>query len=115
MGVGVVVDEHNTYEPGVVLLHTGRDSGSHLFRPEDVPLTVEVVSPGTKRRDRFEKPTGYAQAGIAHYWRVEMDPLHVYAHAIGLEGTYQLVADSGNLLKLDQPFDICLPVPPLGD
>lgn len=114
MGIGVVVDERNTYEPDVVLLRTGRDARKHLFGAEDVLLAVEVVSPGTKRRDRFEKPTGYVQAGITYYWRVEMDPLHVYAYAIGSDGTYQLATESDQLIKLDQPFDISLPLGSIG-
>ncbi|GAA1909626.1 hypothetical protein GCM10009837_37440 [Streptomyces durmitorensis] len=38
---------------------------------EKVVLAVEVVSPGSRKDDRFLKPGMYAEAGIAYYWRVE--------------------------------------------
>lgn len=41
--------------------------------PEFVVLAVEVVSPGSETDDRREKPAEYAEAGIEHYWRVEID------------------------------------------
>ncbi|MEV0127097.1 Uma2 family endonuclease [Dactylosporangium sp. NPDC050688] len=39
----------------------------------DVLLAVEIVSPGSERTDRWLKPREYADAGIAHFWRVEPD------------------------------------------
>ena len=44
---------------------------------------MEIVSPGTRRFDRFAKPGEYAAAGIPFYWRIEQDPVHVYAYRIG--------------------------------
>ena len=44
-------------------------------------LVGEVVSPRTRKTDRFAKPGEYAEAGIPIYWRVELDPLprlHAY-------------------------------------
>ena len=55
----------------------------HYFDAEQVVLAVEVVSPGTRRRDRLEKPADYADAGIPHYWRIEQNPVHVYAYRPG--------------------------------
>jgi Uma2 family endonuclease len=48
-------------------------------RPTLVPAAgivtaIEVVSPSTHRMDRVIKPTVYAEAGIAAYWRVELKP-----------------------------------------
>jgi Uma2 family endonuclease len=42
--------------------------------PEHVVIAVEVVSPGSETDDRREKPSQYAEAGIEHYWRVELEP-----------------------------------------
>ena len=44
-------------------------------------LVGEVVSPRTRKTDRFAKPGEYAEAGIPIYWRVELDPeprIHAY-------------------------------------
>jgi Uma2 family endonuclease len=81
-----------------------------------VVLAVEVVSPGTRRVDRFAKPGEYAAAGIRYYWRIEQDPVHVYAYRLGERPgpsgfrQYELVADSADVLELAEPFEIKLPV-----
>lgn len=54
--------------------------------PADVGLIVEVVSPTSKRRDRFAKPGEYADAGIPIYWRLETDP-ELVLHTFVLDGS----------------------------
>ena len=108
--VGVLVSATNTLEPDVVLLKTPVPSELHYFLPEQVVIAVEVVSAGTKRRDRFEKPGAYAAARIPHYWRIEQGPVHVYAYDLDADGAYQLVADSDTELVLSRPFEIRLPI-----
>jgi Uma2 family endonuclease len=107
--VGVAVGVRTTYEPDVVLYRAEASGSHHYLTPEEVVLVAEVVSPGTKRRDRITKPAGYAEAGIPHYWRVEQDPLHVYAYRLAA-GRYELVADSAELLEVAEPFPVKLPV-----
>lgn len=108
-GVGVAVGIRTTYEPDVLLYRAGASRDHHYLTPEEVLLVVEVVSAGTKRRDRITKPAGYAEAGVQHYWRVEQDPLHVYAYLLE-GGAYQLVADSAEQLELSEPFPLTLPL-----
>ena len=114
--VGVAVGPRNTYEPDV-LLHRAEGSGDrHYLTPDEVLLVVEVVSPATRRRDRFDKPAGYAAVGISHYWRVEQDPVRIYAYRLGDrpgasgEREYALVAQTADLLELDAPFPVKLPI-----
>jgi Uma2 family endonuclease len=109
MAVGVAVGVRTTYEPDVVLYRAGASGSHHYLTPEEVVLVAEVVSPGTKRRDRITKPAGYAAAGIGHYWRVEQDPLHVYAYRLEA-GRYELVSDSAEVLEVAEPFEMTLPV-----
>jgi Putative restriction endonuclease len=68
------------------------------------------VSSGTKRRDRIEKPADYADAGIPFFWRIEQNPVHVYAYELTTNGSYTLVADSDTELTLERPFEIRLPI-----
>jgi Uma2 family endonuclease len=57
--------------------------------PEDIMLAVEVVSPHSGTRDRLHKPGEYAEAGIPHYWRVEIRPgLVVHTYRLGETGPY---------------------------
>ena len=80
-----------------------------LHDVEQVVLAVEIVSAGTMRRDRLEKPAEYAAAGVRHYWRIEQDPVHVFAYDL-VDGAYRLVADSNVELVLTEPFTITLPI-----
>ncbi|MFG2047239.1 Uma2 family endonuclease [Micromonospora sp. NPDC048935] len=107
--VGVALTHRNTLEPDVLLLSRPVVVENHYVDAEQVVLAVEVVSPGTRRRDRLEKPAGYADAGIRHYWRIEQNPVHVYAYDL-VDGRYELVADSAEELIVAKPFDIRLHV-----
>lgn len=109
MAVGVAMSLRDTLEPDAVLLRRPVELDHHLYDPADVVLAVEIVSRGTKRRDRFEKPAVYAAAGVPHYWRIEQDPVHVFAYEL-LGGEYHLVTDSDAELILAKPFDLRLPI-----
>ena len=94
-----------------VFVHRADHPGDHAFlRPHEVELAVNVVAPTSRRTDRIVKPAEFAAAGIRHYWRVEPEPVHVYADELGDDGHYGLVADSADLLELERPFPIKLPV-----
>lgn len=55
--------------------------------PEHVVLVAEVVGPGSETDDRREKPAEYAEAGIQHYWRVELQPeLTIHTFRLGDTG-----------------------------
>lgn len=108
-GAGVLVGVGDTLEPDVLLLHRPVVASRHFSRPSQVAIVVEVVSPDTKRRDRLEKPAEYAAAGIPHFWRVELDPLHVFAYDL-VDGRYELAADSDTELVLTAPFPVRLPI-----
>jgi Uma2 family endonuclease len=109
LATGVAVSADTTYEPDVVLLDADVNGANHYALARRVTLVVEVVAPGTRKRDRLEKPAEYAAAGIPHYWRVEQDPLHVFAYDL-VDGRYELVADATDELVLTAPFDIKLPI-----
>lgn len=108
--VGVAVEFDRTYEPDVLLLRSEANGARHFFPADQVVIAIEVVSPHTRARDRFAKPAEYAAAGIPFFWRVEQDPVHVFAYRLGSEGRYELAAESTDLLKLDAPFPISLPI-----
>ena len=106
---GVAVSLDTTFEPDVLLVTADISGAKHYALANQVTLVVEVVSPGTRKRDRLEKPAEYAAAGIPHYWRIEQGPLHVFAYDL-VDGRYELVADSATELVLTAPFAIRLPI-----
>ncbi|MEV0215561.1 Uma2 family endonuclease [Micromonospora sp. ALFpr18c] len=114
--IGVRLSHNTSRQPDVLLHRAGVASARSILRSEDVVLAVEIVSPGTRRIDRFAKPGEYAAAGIPFFWRIEQDPMHVYAYRIGDrvgpggERQYELVADGADVVEMTEPFDIKLPI-----
>ncbi|WP_229400113.1 Uma2 family endonuclease [Micromonospora okii] len=114
--VGVRLSRNSSRRPDVLVCRAEIASTASQVGPEDVVLAVEIVSPGTRRVDRFAKPGEYAAAGIPFYWRVEQGPVHLYAYRLsdrigpGGERQYELVADSADVIELTEPFDIKLPI-----
>jgi Uma2 family endonuclease len=62
-------------EPDIMITWAAamRSNGQTDFKPEDVLLVAEVVSPESRVRDRVRKPLLYAEAGFQRYWRIEED------------------------------------------
>lgn len=80
---------------------------------EHVVLLVEVVSRGSRKNDRFFKPIEYAQAGVAHYWRVEIDPeILVVTHDL-VDGSYQQTGVLRGSHEVTEPFGLIVDVPAL--
>ncbi|MDQ2790238.1 MAG: Uma2 family endonuclease [Pseudonocardiales bacterium] len=44
-----------------------------MIRAAEVLVVVEIVSPGSRRTDHVAKRSEYADAGIPHYWIVDLD------------------------------------------
>jgi Uma2 family endonuclease len=69
----VILAEHSVAQPDVIYLSAAR-RGFVRARVEGAPdLLVEVLSPGTARRDRGEKLILYAKSGIREYWIVDSE------------------------------------------
>jgi hypothetical protein len=93
---------------------TAQPTGHAMWSPDPVRQrlaahTLEDVLKLPERRDRLEKPADDAAAGIPHFWRIEQDPIHVFANDLGKNG-YELVAEATEELVLKAPFDIRLPI-----
>lgn len=90
----------------LVAPRTLRDDARSYAVPEEVRLVVEVVSPASVRRDRFEKPGLYAQLGIAHLWRVERGVTLVEYH-LRPDGAAEIVhSTTGGTFRTSVPFPV---------
>ncbi|GIH59315.1 Uma2 family endonuclease [Microbispora siamensis] len=65
------------------------------YRPEEVHLVVEVVSPDSEERDRTTKPIKYSDAGIRYLWRVELEDQEPVAYTFELEPSVKAYAPTG--------------------
>lgn len=59
-------------------------------------LVVEIVSPITGRKDRLEKMQIYRDAGVEHYWLVDLEGRFIEAYALEDNG-YVRVAESAEV------------------
>ncbi|MCO1581700.1 Uma2 family endonuclease [Crossiella sp. SN42] len=61
-----------------------------MIRASEVLVVVEVVSPGSRRTDNVAKRTEYAEAGIPHYWILDIvEPMSLVACHLTEEFGYQ--------------------------
>ena len=86
---------------------------SLLFQPSEVHLAVEVVSPGTKTKDRTLRPVQYAGAGIKCFWRVENEDDAMVVHTFELRpgGGFGATGVHRGRVKVDRPFPIDIELP----
>jgi len=77
--------------PDVIITATALvDTNPTRFQPRQVLLAIEVLSEGSVRIDRIMKLADYADAGIAHYWIVDLDPpISMTIHRL-VEGSYEV-------------------------
>jgi Uma2 family endonuclease len=82
---------------------------ARAYDAPDVALVIEIVSPrsGSEQHDRVDKVFEYAQAGIARYWLVDLEPEpSIVVRTLGGDGRYHVTASAvaGTSLKTDRPF-----------
>lgn len=83
-----------------------REDGG-LIKASDVLLAVEVVSPGSRRMDHVIKRGEYADAGIPHYWIVDLDtPISIVVCHLAGEFGYQDSMTATGSVKMTDPFDM---------
>ena len=107
----VTLGKRQRPEPDLLVVRAAvaRDPKTTTYRPADVLLAVEVVSPDSEVRDRERKPQLYAAAGIPNFWRVEDVGGRPTVYAYELDPatkSYGLIGIHHERLKLTVPFDI---------
>ncbi|MEU4687477.1 Uma2 family endonuclease [Actinoplanes sp. NPDC023714] len=115
IGIGVEreitirLDERNRPEPDFLIVAEPYSLDLTFFTPDRVLLVGEVVSAESAHRDRTVKLRKYAEAGIAHYWRVEDEDGAPVVHTYGLDGptrSYAPAAIHRHTLSASEPFAI---------
>jgi Uma2 family endonuclease len=81
------------------------DREGGLLRASEAQLVVEIVSPGSRRTDTFIKRGEYADAGIRHYWIVDVDaPITLVACHLAGEFGYQDGGAVTGVFMTAEPF-----------
>jgi Uma2 family endonuclease len=91
----------------VALDRVRRDGG--ILRACEVLLVVEIVSPGSRRTDHMIKRDEYADAGIPHYWIVDLDgPVTLTDCHLAAEFGYQDAGPVTGRFVTTEPFPVNL-------
>jgi Uma2 family endonuclease len=84
-------------EPDIMITWAAASKSSDQtdYKPDDVLLVAEVVSPESRVRDRVRKPQLYAEAGFRCYWRVEKEEGRPVVYAFELDPGTKSYAPTG--------------------
>jgi Uma2 family endonuclease len=86
---------------------------------DDVSLVVEIISPGSRKVDLHLKTFEYADAGIPHYWVVDLDPPAPTVTVFGLgapgDGYVESQRSVTGELVVAEPFPLRIDVARLVD
>ncbi len=100
--------------PDLVVTRVG--AGDRRLVASDVLLAVEIISPGSRNVDLHLKPCEYAEAGIPHYWLVDLDPpapsITVFHVGAPDDGYIESPATAGELVTT-APFSLRIDIPAL--
>lgn len=112
-GVAIETYRRGRARPDGVLAPDGHFAGAGEWAaPTDVLMTVEVTSrdADTNRRDRVEKPDGYAAAGIPVYLLVDREACSVTVFTEPEKGTYRSATTRpfGAVVELPGPVGFAL-------
>jgi Uma2 family endonuclease len=100
--------------PDLVLHHCLPDD--EVLHASNALLVIEIVSPGSEKRDSVDKLAEYANAGIPHYWIVRTDHVGItslewYSLDRGTMGYAHMrtfMRDAGDHLNFEVPVKISL-------
>lgn len=119
LDVDVVVesaDPATVRSPDVVV--TRARSDDELLVASDVVLAVEIIPPGSRKIDLHLKPFEFAEAGIPHYWVVDLDPPRPTITAFTLAapgGGYVESQTASGELVVAEPFEMRIEIDGLFD
>jgi hypothetical protein len=92
-----------------VVVYSADASRNRRLPVSAVVMVAEIVSPGSETTDRVVKPLEYAEAGIGHYWRVEIgqDSPVVHTHALDPgQSVYRKTGEFTGVVKAEHPFPV---------
>lgn len=101
--VGIYFDEENTPEPDIFWIKEGgRCKASERYFEGAPDLIVEVLSPGTARKDRTTKYELYQKHGVTEYWIADPSKHRVEVYTL-VGKKYQQTGIYGDGEAFDSP------------
>ena len=89
--IDVFLNEYNAPQPDLVFVSAAKQ---HLITNDGImgvpDLVIEIVSPSSVRRDRYQKRDIYERFGIPEYWIAEWETQSIEVHTLNESGRYVL-------------------------
>ena len=83
------------------------DAEGGLLRASELHLVVEIVSAGSRRMDHVIKRGEYADAGIPHYWIIDLDqPVTLLACHLAGEFGYRDAGSTAGVFSTCEPYEL---------
>jgi Uma2 family endonuclease len=87
----VILSEMNVLQPDIIMIHRSR---LHIVTERGIEgspdLVVEILSPGSRKKDKVIKMRTYAQHGIHEYWIVDSITRTLEQYQLDDSGLYEL-------------------------
>lgn len=87
----VILSETNVVQPDILMIHRSR---LHIVTPRGIEgppdMVAEILSPGSRRKDKVTKLRTYARFGIREYWIVDTESLTMEQYRLDEDGNYAL-------------------------
>jgi Uma2 family endonuclease len=78
-----------------------------ILRAAGVRLVIEILSPGSRRTDYVIKLAEYADAGIPHYWIVDLEaPISIASFHLGGDLGYIAEPEAAGTFRTEAPFTL---------
>ncbi len=107
----VVLSDETVVQPDLYYVAEERVS---IVGPQEThgapDIVVEVLSPGSRRRDRIEKLDEYARGGVSEYWIVDPED-QVFQFLELIDGDYRVVVVEGDEYRSKYCSALALDVP----
>jgi Uma2 family endonuclease len=98
--VDVVLDEKNVVQPDLIFVSNANSGILERRGIEGVPdLVVEIISPTSLRRDRYDKRELYARFGVKEFWLADVANRSIEILSLQ-QGGYQLLSCATNEGKI---------------
>ena len=98
--VDVVLDEKNVVQPDLVYVSIAKASILERRGIMGAPdLVVEIISPTSLRRDRYDKRELYARFGVKEFWLADLANRSIEILSLQ-KGAYQLLSCATNAGKI---------------
>jgi Uncharacterized protein conserved in cyanobacteria len=87
----VILDQTNVVQPDVLMIHRSR---LHIVTQRGIEgppdMVTEILSPGSRRKDKVTKRRTYAKFGVREYWVVDTESLTLEQYRLDEDGNYVL-------------------------